>query len=62
MKSEKREILVIGKKSKYPHFFKRVRNLPVEYYSNANAWITIVIFNDSLVKWDLELKRKIVLF
>jgi hypothetical protein len=36
--------------------------LPVEYYSKANAWMTSVIFNDWLVKWDLELNRKIVLF
>jgi hypothetical protein len=35
--------------------------LPVDYYSNANAWMTSVIFNDWLVRWDLELKRKIVL-
>jgi hypothetical protein len=35
--------------------------LPVDYYANANAWMTSVIFNDWwLVKWDLELKRKIV--
>jgi hypothetical protein len=41
--------------------FKGVRSLPVDYCSNANAWMTSVIFNDWLVKWDLELKRKIVL-
>jgi hypothetical protein len=35
--------------------------LPVDYYSNANYLTTIVIFNDWLVKWDLELKRKFVL-
>jgi hypothetical protein len=35
--------------------------LPVDYYSNANAWMTSVIFNNWLVKWDLELKRNIVL-
>ena len=28
---------------------------------NANAWMTSVIFNDWLVKWDRELNRKIVL-
>jgi hypothetical protein len=51
---------VIGK-SKNPRCFKGVRNLPVDYYANANACLTSVIFNDWLVKWDLELKQKIVL-
>jgi hypothetical protein len=59
MKGEKRDLLVIGK-TKYPQCFKGVRSLPVDYYSNANAWMTSVIFNNWLVKWDLELKRKIV--
>jgi hypothetical protein len=35
--------------------------LPVDYYSNANAWMTCVIFSDWLVNWDLELMRKLVL-
>jgi hypothetical protein len=60
MKGEKRDLLVIGK-SKNPRCFKGVRSLPVDYYCYANAWMTSVIFNDRLVKWDLELKRKIVL-
>jgi hypothetical protein len=60
MKVEKRDLLVIGK-SKSTRCFKGVRSLPVDYYCNANAWMTNVIFNDWLVKWNLELKRKIVL-
>ena len=60
MKGEKRDLLVTGK-SKKPRCFKGVRSLSVDYYSNANTWMTIVIFSDWLVKWDLELKRKIVL-
>ena len=60
MKGEKRDLLVIGK-SKNPRCFKGVGSLPVDYYPNANAWMTSVIFTDWLVKWDLELKRKIVL-
>jgi hypothetical protein len=60
MKGEKRGLLVTGK-SKNPRCFKGVRSLPVDYYSNANAWMTCVIINDWLVKWDIELKRKIVL-
>jgi hypothetical protein len=36
--------------------------LPVGYYCNANAWITSVIFNNWwLVKWEVELKQKLVL-
>jgi hypothetical protein len=57
MKGEKRDLLVIGK-SKNPRCFKGVRILSVDYYSNANAWMTSVIFNDWLVKWYLELKGK----
>jgi hypothetical protein len=60
MKGEKWDLLVIGK-SKNPRCFKGVISLPVVYYSNANAWMTSVVFNDWLVKWDLELKWKIVL-
>src|SRR5215469_12987277 len=41
MKGEKRELLVIGK-SINPRCFKGVRNWPVDYYSNANAWMTSV--------------------
>jgi len=51
---------VIGK-SKNPLCFKGVRSLPVDYYSNANAWMTSIIFSAWLVKWHLELKRKLVL-
>jgi hypothetical protein len=60
MNDEKRDLLVIGK-NKNPRCFKGVRSLPVVYYSNANAWMNSVTFNDWLVKWDLELKRKTVL-
>jgi hypothetical protein len=35
-------------KSKNPRCFKGVKSLPVDYYSNANAW-----------KWDLELSEKL---
>jgi hypothetical protein len=59
MKGKKRGLLVVGK-SENPRCFKGVRSFPVDYYSNANAWMTSVIFNDWLVKWNLELKRKIV--
>ena len=49
MKGEKRDLLVIGK-IKNPRCFKGVRSLSVDYYSNANAWMTSVIYNDWLVK------------
>jgi hypothetical protein len=60
MKGEKRDLLLIVKR-KNPGCFKPVSSLPVDYYSNADAWIICVIFNDWLVKWDLELERKFVL-
>jgi hypothetical protein len=60
MKGENRDLLMIVK-SKISHYFTGVRSLPVDYYSNANTWMTSVIFNDWIVKWDLELRRKIVL-
>jgi hypothetical protein len=42
MKGEKPDLLVIGK-SKSPRCFRGVGSLPVDYYSNANAWMTSVI-------------------
>jgi hypothetical protein len=59
MKGEKRDLQVFGK-SKNPRCFKGVSSLPVDYVSNANASMTSVIFNDWLVKWNIELKQKIV--
>jgi hypothetical protein len=49
MKGEKRDLLV-GGESKNPRCFKDVRIFLVDYYSNAHAWMTSVIFNDWLVK------------
>lgn len=60
MEGEKRDLLVIGK-SKNPRCFKGVQRLPVNYDSSQNAWMTSVIFNNWLLKWDLRIKRKIVL-
>jgi hypothetical protein len=45
IKGEKRDLIVIVKR-KYPRYFKGVRSLPVDYYCNANAWKTSLIFND----------------
>lgn len=60
MSGDKEKLLVIGK-SKNPRCFKSVKNLPVDYYSNTNAWMTSLIFNDWLLKWDKRLNRKIAL-
>ena len=35
--------------------------MPVEYFSSANAWMTNLIFNNWLIKWDRELRQKIIL-
>ncbi|XP_056645814.1 tigger transposable element-derived protein 6-like [Diorhabda sublineata] len=55
--SEKRKHFVIGK-SKNPHCFKNVKNLPVDYYNNQKAWMTTDLFNKFLLDWDKELKKK----
>ena len=60
MSGNKENLLVIGK-SKNPRCFKGVKQLPVEYCANSNAWMTTTIFNEWLMKWDEKLKRKIVL-
>ncbi|XP_067127946.1 tigger transposable element-derived protein 4-like [Centruroides vittatus] len=60
MRGQKRRLLVIGKKTK-SLCFKSIKHLPVDYRSSANAWMTTTIFNNWLVKWDMCLKRKIVL-
>ncbi|KAL4120835.1 hypothetical protein QTP88_013453 [Uroleucon formosanum] len=56
----KKKPIVIGK-SKEPRCFKGFKNLPVDYFSNANAWMTSFIFESYLRKWDSTLDHKIVL-
>jgi hypothetical protein len=54
---------VIGK-SKSPRCFKGLKDLPVEYVHNANAWITASISEYYFRNWDRKLnkkKKKIVL-
>lgn len=56
-------LLVIGK-SKYPRCFKGVNQLPVQYKSNKNAWMTSTIFEEWLNDWDNKIgrqKRRIIL-
>lgn len=60
---DKLKPLVIGK-SKAPRCFKKVKNLPVDYTSNKNAWMTASIFENYLREWDSKLqnqKKKIAL-
>lgn len=62
--TEKRPLLVIGN-FQHPRCFTGVAHLPTEYKGNKNAWMTSVIFEEWLRKWDQELTsagRKIVLF
>lgn len=56
----KKKPIVIGK-SKQPRCFKGVKNLPVDYFSNINAWMTSFIFESYLRKWDSTLDHKIAL-
>lgn len=60
MIGNKEKLLVISK-YKNPRCFRNVSTLPVNYHSNSNAWMTTVIFNEWLIKWDAKLNRKIVL-
>lgn len=60
MAGQRRGLLVIGK-SKNPRCFRGIKCLPVHYYSSVNASMTTAIFNTWLLKWDKELKQKIVL-
>ena len=58
MIGEKQGLLVIGK-SKNPRCFKGVKSLPVKYFFSANAWMTNLIFNNWLIKWDCELSERL---
>lgn len=61
--TEKRKLLVIGK-SRKPRCFSNVKKLPVDYEANSKAWMTSMIFEQEIRKWDLELRknnRKILL-
>ena len=58
------KLLTIGKFKK-PRCFRGVTCLPTEYEANTSAWMTSVVFEEWLRKWDSRLtqsKRKIVLF
>ena len=57
---KKQSLLVIGK-SQNPCCFKGVKKLPVDYYANKTSWMTTVIFNNWLRKWDDKLKQDILL-
>ena len=62
--TEKRPLLVIGKFQR-PRYFSGVAHLPTEHKANKNTWMTSVIFEEWLRKWDQELTssgREIVLF
>lgn len=60
MLGQKRKLSVV-EKSKIPHYFRGVKKLPVYYYVNKSAWMTRIIFNEWLLKWDNELKHDILL-
>ncbi|KAF0762407.1 tigger transposable element-derived protein 4-like [Aphis craccivora] len=59
--TEKRKIMVIGK-SKNPRCFKNIKRLPVTYKADKSAWMTSILFEEEIRKWDAELKgRKVLL-
>ncbi|KAL4083933.1 hypothetical protein QTP88_029249 [Uroleucon formosanum] len=55
--TEKRKILIIGKSAK-PRCFKNCKSLPCIYKFNKKAWMTQIIFNDWLIDFDTEMKKK----
>ena len=62
--TEKCPLLTIGK-FKNPRCFRNISCLPTHYEANKNAWMTAVIFENRLRKWNAKLsqkRRKIVLF
>ena len=59
--SGKNQRLLVNGKSHNPRCFKGIKKLPVEYCTNANAWMTSVIFKKWIVKWDNQLTNNIVL-
>lgn len=61
--TDKKRLLIIGK-SKSPRCFKNIHRLPVDYDFNKKAWMTSLIFEQFLRKWDADLgkqKRRILL-
>ncbi|KAI7960756.1 hypothetical protein MJO28_001245 [Puccinia striiformis f. sp. tritici] len=63
--SEKLPLLIIGKYAKPRAFQKKTGGqLGFEYYNNSRAWMTSVIFEDWIIKFNLKMKnqgRKILL-
>lgn len=62
--TEKIKPLLIGKSTK-PKCFRGIKSLPIDYESNPKAWITSMLWNKWLKKFDEKLfmeNRKIILF
>jgi hypothetical protein len=55
--TEKRKILIVGKSAK-PRCLKNCKSLPCIYKFNNKAWMTQIIFNDWLIDFDKEMKKK----
>lgn len=55
--TNKLPLLVIGRASN-PRCFKHVKSLPVEYYSNKKAWMTLEIFTEWVKKLEKKMLRK----
>ncbi|XP_021695234.1 tigger transposable element-derived protein 4-like [Aedes aegypti] len=62
--SDKLPLLVIGK-SRKPRCFKNVKSLPVKYEANSKAWMTSLLFEKWMLKFDQRMSdedRKILMF
>ena len=58
---EKAPPLIIGKSAKPRSFPPNVSALPFKYTNNNKAWMTSILFDQWLRKFDSELNRKIAL-
>ena len=55
--SDKRPLLIIGK-SRNPHCFRGVQQLPTPYTNNKNAWMTSDIFRNWLFDFERDMAKK----
>lgn len=56
-----KQVFVIGNARK-PRCFAGVHQLPLPYFSNSKAWMTIRIWSEILKQWDVKLRHKVLLF
>lgn len=61
MTGKKKCLVVVGTAKRPRSFPHTLENLPVDYFSSKNAWMTGLIWEKWLRRWDQALSRKICL-